>query len=196
LVFWILDAVTACPKIERIFVATDNEEIANVIRGYGSAKAEVIGRTAATATDTARAELAVLEFAACHDFENIALIQATSPLLQPEHLEKGFQRLAEDGIDSVLSVVRQKRFIWENKQNNLITPYNYDPFNRPCRQNFEGFLVENGAFYITSKNLLVKNKCRLSGNISYVEMPEDTYFEIDELSDWIIVEALMKKGCN
>lgn len=191
-----LNAAVDCSVIDRIYVATDSEEIGNIVKSYDSPKIEVIGRSMASATDTAPAELAILEFAANHDFQNIVLIQATSPLLQSTHLAEGFARLAEDGIDSVLSVVKQRRFIWERKQNQIVIPYNYAPANRPRRQDFEGFLVENGAFYITSKDLLVKNKCRLSGNISFVEMPEDTYFEIDELSDWIIVEALLKKSCN
>lgn len=160
---------------------------------YPSPKLEVLGRTAASATDTIQTELAMLEFAMAHDFDNIAIIQATSPLLQSNHLEEGFKRLAAEEVDSVLSVVRQKRFIWEEQPNHLVTPYNYDPANRPLRQNFEGFLVENGAFYMTSKELLLKNRCRLSGKISFVEMPEASYFEIDEVADWLIVEELMKQ---
>ena len=35
---------------------------------------------------------------------------------------------------------------------------------------------------------------RVSGNIKAVEMCEDSFFEIDEPSDWIIIEALMKKN--
>jgi CMP-N-acetylneuraminic acid synthetase len=193
LVFWVLDAATNCPKIERIFVATDNAIIAKVLMGYGSPKLEVLGRTAASATDTVQTELAMLEFAVAHDFDNIAIIQATSPLLQAGHLEEGFERLAAEEVDSVLSVVRQKRFIWEEQPDHLVAPYNYDPANRPLRQNFEGFLVENGAFYMTSKELLIKNRCRLSGKISFVEMPEASYFEIDEAADWLIVEELMKQ---
>lgn len=34
----------------------------------------------------------------------------------------------------------------------------------------------------------------MSGRIKAVEMKEDTFFEIDEISDWIIIEALMKKN--
>jgi N-acylneuraminate cytidylyltransferase len=55
-------------------------------------------------------------------------------------------------------------------------------------------MVENGAFYITSKVNLIKSQNRVSGNIKAVEMNEDTFFEIDEPSDWVIIEALMKKN--
>ena len=54
--------------------------------------------------------------------------------------------------------------------------------------------MENGAFYITSKADLLRTKNRVSGNIKAVEMNEDTFFEIDEPSDWVIIETLMKKN--
>jgi len=60
-------------------------------------------------------------------------------------------------------------------------------------KNLTVFFVENGAFYITSKATLLKSKCRISRNIKIVEIPEESYFEIDELNDWIIVENLLKQ---
>ena len=93
-----------------------------------------------------------------------------------------------------MSVVPQKRFHWRNDAQGYAHPTNYDVFHRPRRQEFDGYLVENGAFYITSKADLIKSQNRVSGNIKAVEMSEDTFFEIDEPSDWVIIEALMKKN--
>ena len=73
-------------------------------------------------------------------------------------------------------------------------PTNYDVFKRPRRQEFDGYMVENGAFYISSKAALLKSRNRVSGNIKAVEMNEDTFFEIDEPGDWIMIEALMRKN--
>src|SRR5690606_14889706 len=47
-----------------------------------------------------------------------------------------------------------------------------------------------GAFYITGRNQLLSSKCRISGKIALYEMSEDTYFELDEPSDWVIAEKL------
>jgi len=87
--------------------------------------------------------------------------------------------------------VRQKRFIWK-EEGSQVVPYNYDPLNRPRRQDFEGYLVENGALYITSKERLLQTKCRISGNISAIEMTAESYYELDEWSDWYIIESLLK----
>lgn len=192
LIYWVLDAAVQCNSIDKIFVSTDCDKIKRIVEKYNNNKIIVIDRSVETATDTATTESAMLEFALKYDFESIILIQATSPLLESSYLEEGIKKYEEDNVDSVLSVVRQKRFIWKIN-NDLGVPCNYDPLIRPRRQEFEGFYVENGSFYITSRNRLLKTKCRISGNIACVEMPEETYFEIDELSDWIIVEQLIKK---
>ena len=201
LVYWTVKAACGCMYIDKVYVATDSEKIKETVEGFKEgieaelfSKVEVIGRSAESASDTASTEYAMLEFAENYEFDNIVLIQATSPLLQFSDLDRGFEAFNVDGVDSVLSVVPQKRFHWENDDNGYAYPTNYDVFHRPRRQEFDGYLVENGAFYISSKADLIKYQNRVSGNIKAVEMNEDTFFEIDEPSDWVIIEALMKKN--
>ena len=136
----------------------------------------------------------MLEFAQQYVFDNITLIQATSPMLTAEDLNGGFELFNQDSTDSVLSVVKQYRFLWSQDEAGNVSPTNYDVFHRPRRQEFGGYQMENGAFYITSKTNLLKYQNRISGNIKAYEMCEDSAFEIDEASDWIIIEALMRKN--
>lgn len=201
LVYWTVKAACGCKYIDKVYVATDSDRIRETVEGFKTgmeaelfSKAEVIGRSAESASDTASTEFAMLEFADKYDFDNVVLVQATSPLLQAGDLDRGFKAFQTDGTDSVLSVVRQKRFHWGNDKQGYAHPTNYDVFHRPRRQEFDGYLVENGAFYISSKADLISSKNRVSGNIKAVEMNDDTFFEIDEPSDWVIIEALMKKN--
>lgn len=201
LVYWTIKAACACKYIDKVYVATDNDKIRRTVENikYGNdshlfTKAEVIGRSIESASDTASTEYAMLEFAKNFEFENIVLVQATSPLLQAADLNRGFEVFQTEGTDSVISVVRQKRFQWENDDKGFAHPTNYDIFHRPRRQEFDGYFIENGAFYISSKAALIKSQNRISGNVKAVEMNEDTFLEIDEPSDWTIIEMLMKKN--
>lgn len=191
LIYWTLDATVNCQEIDIVIVSTDSQEIRKVVQEYGSSKVVVIKRSESVSTDMASTESVMLEFARDYDFINIILVQATSPLLSSLDITKGINKYLENGIDSVLSVVRQKRFMWEEKKG-AVQPINYCPEKRPRRQDFTGFIIENGAFYITSRQRLLLTGCRISGIIAAVEMAEETYFEIDEPSDWAIVEGLLR----
>ncbi len=192
LVYWTVKAAQDCMKIDKVYVSTDSELIKKIVKDFGFDKVEVIDRSTKNSTDIASTELVMIEFAQKYEFDDLILIQATSPLLVDEDLDKGIELFEQPEVDSVLSTVRQKRFCWTNIEG-YVQPINYDFKNRPRRQEFDGYLVENGAFYIISKSLFLQTNCRLAGRIKTVEMSDDTYFEIDEPSDWIILEELMRK---
>ena len=135
----------------------------------------------------------MLEFARKYEFETIILVQATSPLLQGKDIDEGMKLFNTPDTDSVISLVPQKRFIWKC-EGDVVQPSNYDVYHRPRRQDFDGYLMENGAFYITSKEALLKTGNRISGNIRAYLMAEQTAIEIDEPSDFIIVEDLLRKN--
>lgn len=199
LVHWTIEAAMNCPSIDRVYVGTDSDAIREKVEEYKTGHGDggklfCIDRAPHTVTDTASTESAMLDFAGKYDFEEIVLIQATSPLLRAEHLTEAIAKYEDERDDSMLSVVEQKRFIWNNTPEGARS-VNYDYRQRPRRQEFDGYLVENGAFYITSKERLLETECRLSGKIGLYEMEEETYFEIDEPSDWKVIEQLMgKKG--
>jgi len=198
LVYWTAKAACDCKYIDKVYISTDCDKIKETVQSFISKsnvfrKLEVIGRSVESASDTASTEFVMLEFAQFYEFDNIALVQATSPLLLGKDLDEGFKTLSLPNTDSVMSVVHQFRFNWDYDEMGYIHPTNYDVFNRPRRQEFNGNLVENGAFYITSKECLLNTKNRVSGKIKAVEMDPDTFFEIDEPSDWQIIESLMHK---
>ena len=116
-------------------------------------KVNVIDRPAELATDTASTESVMLHFMDQIDFDCLVTIQATSPLLQSNDLDQALEYFLSNKFDSLLSVVRSKRFFWDEKG----FPINYNPMYRPRRQEFKGTLMENGAFYITNKDILEKN---------------------------------------
>ena len=127
------------------------------------------------------------------DFTHMLLVQATSPLLRKEHLHEALGNYKKSGKDSMMSFVRQFHFVWKEENDGSVTPVNYNPQKRPRRQDFNGLLVENGAFYLTSRDRLLETRCRISGSILPYEMPEESYFEIDSEDDWKIIDLIIKK---
>ena len=90
--------------------------------------------------------------------------------------------------DSVFSVTREH---WIPRWNKKHKPDGWDIQKRPMRQDIEEKFLENGAFYITKKQSLLKSKLRYSGKIGMVEMPLNLSFQIDTQDDLELVGRLL-----
>ena len=193
LVYWTAKAANNAKCVDKVIIATDSDEIKNVVNKFGLDKLEIYERDSKNAQDTSSTESVMLEYikkANLNPNDNFILIQATSPLLESNHIDEMFNALENSDADSIFSSVREKQFHWIETEDS-VKPINYDYKNRPRRQDFKGILVENGACYINSVKNVIKDQCRLSGKIISYELPPQTAYEIDEESDWIIVENIM-----
>ena len=196
LVYWTAYAAQMTECIDKLIIATDNEEIKSTVMSFEFSKLEVFDREAKNAADTSSTESVMLEYIDKSDLDNkdlFFLIQATSPMLKPEHIDGMYNEFVKNDSDSMFTGVLEKQFHWMVNNKNSLEPVNYDYKNRPRRQDFEGLIAENGACYINSVGNIKHDKCRLSGKITAYELPSYTAYEIDEPTDWIIVEELMKK---
>lgn len=193
LAVWAIEAGIACPGVDRVVLATDDPAIAEAVQAYVSdEKLSVFWRCAENAHDTAPTEAVMAEVLATRTCERVLLAQPTSPLLRAADLNGGLTQFDSANADSLVSVVRQKRFIWRQDSTGAVA-LNYDPSARPRRQDFDGLLVENGAFYICDAAGFHRQGSRLFGRITAYEMPEDTYIELDEPNDWALVEMLLRQ---
>lgn len=185
---WVLEAAAYCPTIDTVYVSTESEEIEKVVTDL-ALNVMVIKRPPELATDEASTESVMLHFMELIEFDILITIQATSPLLKTANLRQALNEFKENEFDSMLSAVRSKRFFWNEDG----TPINYNPTQRPRRQEFKGTLMENGAFYITRRKILEEQYCRLGGKIGVYEMDSTQELEIDEPSDWEALERLLLK---
>ena len=177
-------------SLDEIYVYTDDEEIIDFVNKeyHWTEKVKAILRSEESATDTASTEMAILEFCDYinYEFDIFCLLQATSPFTTRIDINTCLEKLDAD-YDSALTVVNTHRFIW----NESGTAINYNPLQRPRRQDFEGLLVENGAVYTVTKEALIKHENRIGDKVAVVKMHEDSLLEIDSESDWIAVEQLL-----
>ncbi len=111
------------------------------------------------ATDEASTEAVMLEFMQHVSFDVLGLVQATSPLTKASDLASAKSMFIEHQLDSLFSACPFKRFLWTSSGQ----PLNYDPTKRPRRQEITDYwLLENGAFYLTRREILKSQGCRLA----------------------------------
>ncbi len=196
LLAWSIEHALGTPELGRVVVSTDDENIAHVARGYG---AEVpFRRPAELATDEAPTE-PVLTHALGHLMaeENyrpdaVILLQATSPLRPPGALSRAIAQFEARGSDCLVSACEIHPYLWRNQASP--TPL-YDVAKRPRRQDFrdeERLYEENGSIYITRTEILLAHENRLvEGRVSMFVMEREHSVDVDTVSDFALVEAMM-----
>jgi len=176
-------------NVDETWVSTDSSEIASVSSTYG---ASVIDRPSDISTDTSQSEEALLHFTDNHDFDIMVFIQASSPLIKSEDIDKGLKMM--DEYDSVFTVHKEH---WLPRWTLDVKPsgWGMDKWpNRPMRQEVSERYVENGAFYITRRDSLLDSKLRYSGNIGALQLPLERSFGIDTYEDLELVNKIIKGG--
>lgn len=185
LIYWTV-SVANNSNLDKVFVSTDSDEIKSVVESFGLEKVEVIGRSKESSSDNATSETALIEFAQNYEFDNVVFMQATSPLTQTSDINGALKKFLNSDKKSLISAIKRHQFLWDTKG----TPMNYDPNKRPRRQEWDGYYIENGAFYISSRKEIMKTGCRITTPVDFWEMSEQNIFEIDEPKDIEIIEKL------
>lgn len=185
LIYWTV-SVANNSNLDKVFVSTDSDEIKSVVESFGLEKVEVIGRSKESSSDNATSETALIEFANKYEFDNVVFLQATSPLTQTSDINGALKKFLNSDKKSLISAIKRHQFLWDTKG----TPMNYDPNKRPRRQEWDGYYIENGAFYISSRKEILKTGCRITTPVDFWEMSVQNIFEIDEPTDIDIVEKL------
>ena len=193
LVQYVLEAADASKYITERYVSTEDAEIKQVVEKIG---AKVIDRPKDLATDSAKCEDALIHFAEQVDFDIVCFIQTTSPLVLSSDLDKGIEMVASGKYDSVFTTTVETWIPKWIAAGDIVKPVNWTPQKRPRRQQMPELLIENGAFYITKKEHLIKSRLRYSGKIGSVEMPLKRSFQIDTPDELELIRSIIKNGVH
>ncbi|MCX6123832.1 MAG: acylneuraminate cytidylyltransferase family protein [Proteobacteria bacterium] len=172
----------------RLIISTDDDSIRAAVRKHTPA-AELLDRPDEFATDTASTEAVIAHALEVIPCDHILLLQATSPLTTTRHLQEAIAAYVVGGCKPLLSGTRQHHFLWNIDG----TPVNYNPSNRPRRQDWSGIFVENGAFYIFSRKDFETRNSRCPPPCTLYCMEQEHAIELDTLNDWFVLEQLAKE---
>jgi len=167
-----------------VWVSTDDKDIMAAAAENG---AKVIVRPNDISQDDSKSDEALVHFAKAIDFDVLVFIQPTSPLLEAGDINKGLELMND--YDSVFSVYREH---WVPRWSLEVSPLGWNINNRPMRQDKEEVWVENGAFYITTREQLLNSKLRYGGRVGVVEMPLSRSFQIDTYDALNLINKILK----
>lgn len=191
LVCWILDTVLHSHIADEICVATDCDKTVDIINQRYGTTVKVFRRSSWTARDESPTIDVVREYLdnCSYDPEDLfVLLQATSPFTQISELYSLYQEMLKKEYSSYVACYRLKKFRWSHDGKSL----DYALEAKPRRQEYEGILIESGAFYASTVGRILYSGQLLSGSVKVIEVGEAGMIDIDEEKDWELAEYYLK----
>ena len=190
LIYYSAKQASLTKEIDKVFILTDSDKYKKKINKLKINKVEVIGRSKKSSTDKASSEIAIKEFLDKFNYDYVVFIQATNVFLKKDDIKKALKIFFKNNFDSLLSVIKSKKFIWKKNKSKFIS-LNYDYKKRKLRQSLNYYFIENGSFYIFSKKGFMQHKNRLFGKIGYYEMDQVSFFDIDNKEELSVVKKIL-----
>ena len=192
-----VETVLACPDISRVFISTDNPEIAETANRYG---AEVpFLRPAELATDTA-SEILAWRHALNHYAEEgtpidiLVTVAPTSPFTIPEDVSACIRAMLEHKPDLVLTVCESdlnpyfNMFEEDEKGNAKLVIKGDLPIFR--RQDAKKVFGITGGAYVAQSEFVKKSPGIFFGNLRLVKIPQERALDINTEFDLRFAEFL------
>jgi N-acylneuraminate cytidylyltransferase/CMP-N,N'-diacetyllegionaminic acid synthase len=199
---WPVSAACHSKFIDKVIVSTEDQKIADIALAQG---AEIpFLRPEEFASDTATS-FSVIKHALDffkherEEFEYCILLEPTSPLTESDDIDTALSKLEmnKNFADSIVGVSKIEAmhpvFDVRINEKGLIIPYVSDCFSAAGRrQDLDELFFFEGSLYISkTDSLLSKESFYHDRTLGYI-VPKWKSLEIDDLVDFLCVEAVMK----
>ena len=147
-------------KDDLIIVSSDSEEYLEIAERFNAVP---FLRSKNLSKDTTKTEPVmdeILNSYSIDDDDIVVLLQPTSPIRRKKTLSKLSKIILSDNFESALTVSNYHGFLWENINDNTISPKYKE---RPRRQDMSPTYQETGSIYSTTYKKFAQNNNRVSG---------------------------------
>ena len=200
LIAWSIEQAKACPEISHVVVSTDSEAIAAVAREYG---ADVpFMRPAVLANDTA-SKWPVWQHAldACerHYGDKVDVLvdlDCTSPLRDPEDIQRAIAQFRASRSDAVISVCEARKNPYFNLlevEDGGLRLSKQPPAPVVTRQSAPRVYEQVASIYVFSPEYIRLGTSILSGRVEGYDIGQDKSLDVDSEFDFEMIEYLFTK---
>jgi len=193
LIAYSIEAGLKSKYIDKVIVTSDDEEILNISRKFGS---NSIKRPKELATDEATTvnviKHVLTEF---NEYDYIVLLQPTSPLRNEKHIDEAIELLETKKADAVVSVCEMEHSpLWSNTLPDDLSMRNFlkEEIKNKRSQDLDKYYRVNGTIYICKTDkFLEENTLFLKDNIFAYIMDRKSSVDIDDEIDFKLAEVLI-----
>lgn len=200
LVAWSIETALKSRYLDEVVVSTDGEEIADVAMAYGAhvpfRRPPEISTDAATTLSAVKHALDYYRDKLGRQFEIVVLLEPTSPLREEEDIDRMLERLTQewDDFDSIVSLgeVREHPSIMKRLVEHGIEPFCPELAQKSRRQDNLPAYFPYGVAYVVKASSLLQEEAFYTRRCTYHLIKRYQNFEIDDLHDFLCVEAVMR----
>lgn len=205
LIAWSIESGLGSKYIDEVMVTTDSEEIAGVAREFGASVPFI--RPAELASDTATSFDVIdhaISFYANNlhkKFDYIVLLEPTSPQRDEEDIDRAIEQLLSNSQASAIVGIcktesQNPAFLVRKTSDNIIVGYENQDMKILRRQDIGDVYFFEGSVYVSATDAYLSRKTFYHERTLGYEVPKWKSLEIDDLDDFVMVEALMKHKEN
>lgn len=184
----------------KVFVSTDSQKYADIAIRYGAdasfLRSEKNSSDTAGSWDVVREVIERLKELG-EEYDEIMLLQATSPLRSSDDIVNAIELLHERKGNAVVSLTECDHSpIWCNTlpEDGCMDHFDREEYKGLPRQMLPVYYRYNGALYlVTADELQNKEHMLENGCYAYI-MPQERSIDIDTDLDFMIAETIMKAG--
>ena len=133
-------------------------------------------------------------------YDIFVLLEPTSPLRDSLDIDKALEQIIAIGSKSLVSVCLAENcnpsFLFKLNSQNLLETWNSDKFVAQRRQDVSQAYFLDGSVYISYIDDYLRLKSFIHDDTTYYEVPKWKSFEIDDLTDFICIEAIINNKDN
>ena len=200
LIGWAIESALKSKYIDKLFVSTDSEEIANVAKNFGAQvpfkRPFKLASDKSPEIDSWRHFLGFIQKNYNYKVDSIVSVPATSPLRDFNDIDKCIKLFYEKNADLVITATESTRNPYFNmvridklKQAYLINKLEKPVFRRQdCPECFDMCTV----CFVASPDYVKNSKYQFDGKVFVHKVSKKTSIDIDTIDDLNYAEFLMK----
>lgn len=191
LIEWTINAALKAEFVDRVFVSTDSNQIADFSKNLGIdipfLRPRELAKDFSYVIETVIHTINIFL-----EYDYVILLQPTSPLRNSNDIDSVIKLSIENDFRSIVSISEAQylpQLFYQLKEDASLIPLfeNNKSFNR---QEFSSYYILNGACYFASRKLILENKKFISDDTLGYIMPKERSIDIDTYYDWSIAEFL------
>lgn len=193
-----IEAARDSGLFERIYVSTDSKRYKEIAEAWGAEvpflRPESLAGDTASSWDVVKQALEVFAEMG-EEYEEIALLQPTSPLRSAEDIRKAHELMEEKRAKAVIGVCPMDHSpLWSNTlpEDGSMAGFIRPEVMQSARQALPEYYRINGAMYFIKKECLDRIETLYEDRCFAYVMPAERSVDIDTIADFYLAEALLR----